>query len=144
VLLNGDVETVYSMAVGYTRATGEYEILGIRKGLAEGGMSLKYLRSLWPGDVITPVHWGYRDVSRTIGGVRQATESGLPRSMFTMGGSDVKVTKRTKFAMERLADGIYVLKFKLTDIRGNSVDSAGAQVEIIGGEMYVKLHADAL
>ena len=102
-------------------------------------MSLKYLRSQSPGVVVTPVHWGYMDISQLAGNVRNAKDSDLLRRMFTLSNSDVVISGRTEFSSAPLPDGTYVLKFRLTDIRGNSINSTGALIEIIDGSIYVKL-----
>ena len=138
IILNGDLSTVYSLAIGYIYETDEYEILGVRRGMSVGGVSLKYLRILKPGDIITPVHRGYSNLSQIVESVHYARTAEIPYQMLMLPNSNVTISDSTEFNHTKLPNGKYILAFRMTDVRGDSFSSAGVLIEIVRGMVTVK------
>ena len=120
ILLNG---TAYNLSVAYRYDTGEYEILGARKGLEESGMADKNLRKLVPGDEVTLLHY-YMNLS---------DDSADPELIETF---SLTVTENTVFESSDLGDGYFAMMFEMIDTFGNSYYSDIAMFSVEDGAIY--------
>ncbi|MCL2003157.1 MAG: clostripain-related cysteine peptidase [Oscillospiraceae bacterium] len=122
VLLDGEE---YSIRVSYTFDTGEYKILGARRGIDENGMGDRNLRRLVPGDVIEPLHYVLFDMDDE------------DEDFSIIAGNGLTVTANTRFAEAELGDGLYIFMFEMVDARNNSYLSDAAMFTVESGEIYL-------
>lgn len=125
IILNG--EECY-LRTCYDFRTGEWEILGAKRGLDENGMSDKNLISLNPGDVITALHYvSFLDENLNIN-VDEITQIEI---------DTITVTENTSFGETDLGDGIFILLYEMADVRNNSMYSETVLITIEDGAIYM-------
>ncbi|MDR0293431.1 MAG: zinc-ribbon domain-containing protein [Oscillospiraceae bacterium] len=120
VLLNG---REYSLSVSYTYDTGEYKILGARRGIDGNGMADKNLRKLQPGDIIEPLHYIFFDMDDSD---EEPTQ---------MAVEELTVTAGTRFEEMDLGDGLFVFLFEMVDVQNNSYLSEAVVFLVEDGEI---------
>ena len=101
-----------SLVVAYFYESGEYEMLGVRDVLGEGGLPSRGCRALVPGEVIEPLYIREDDV-----GCRAWLPSG-----------SVTFSDATRVEAAALPRGMYYLSFTMTDIRGNVFTTSAVKV----------------
>ena len=121
ILLNGEE---YALSVSYIYGTGEYGIIGARRGIDENGMSDRFLRQLRPGDVVEPLLYYMLDIDDSEDITMMAVER-------------LVVAKNTRFGEANLGDGTFVFFFEMLDASGNSYLSEGAMFTVEDGEIYL-------
>ena len=121
ILLNDEE---YNLKVAYSYDTGEYSILGARKGLdEETGMTDRNLVHLKPGDVITTLHY--------CSSFDEADED-----IYQVPVDEFVVTEDTEFYDTDLGDGMFLLMYEMVDAKGDSYFSNMAIFDIKGDDIY--------
>ena len=122
VKLNGEE---HSISVSYSYATGEYEILGARRGIDDNGMADRITRSLVPGDVIEPLHYALFDMDD------------YDEEFTIMAVESLVVTENTRFHIEDMGDGYFIYIYEMVDLQNNSFLSEPAAFLVEDGLIYL-------
>ena len=122
VKLNGEE---HSLSVSYSYATGEYEILGARRGIDDNGMADRITRSLEPGDVIEPLHYVLFDMDD------------YDEEFTIMAVESLVVTENTRFHIEDMGDGYFIYIYEMVDLQNNSYLSEPAAFLVEDGLIYL-------
>lgn len=123
VLLNGEE---YHLQVVYDFTTGEWDILGARRGIDENGMADKLLRLLLPGDEITTL-WYMATVS--------GDDEFEPYEIDTF-----TVTADTAFGETELPDGCYAMLYEMRDAMDHYAYSEQVIFDCVEGEIFTTVY----
>ena len=119
VLLNGEK---YTLNIALLFETGEYVILGARRGIHENGMAQKELRKLEAGDVVEPLLYLMMDLENSEDITETAVES-------------VTITENSSVEKIELGNGAFLLFYDMYDFQGGNYFSAPIFFEIENGEI---------
>jgi len=121
ILLNG---AECNMRVCYDYTEEKWNILGVRRGLEDNGMSDRNLIKLKPGDTITTLH--YAGLISDDGEIEQVEIDTF------------KVTANTSFYETDLGDGTFILLFEMVDAHNNSMYAEAVLITVEDGEIYME------
>ena len=122
ILLNNEE---YTLSVSYIKRTGDYEILGARRGIEDDALADRDLQMLKPGDVVEPLLYLMFDLDD------------MDEEPTVMSFESIVVSESTRFEEMFLGDGIFIFIFEMVDIMGNTYLSAPAAFSIEDGEIYM-------
>lgn len=120
VLIGGEE---YSLRVTYGYTDESFELLGAVRGLDNIELSLRGLRKLKPGDVVTALRY-------TVSSFSDERPALVHGDRFT-------VTDSTEFSEAELPDGSYLYVFELEDMYGNWVLTDEVSISLEDGEVWV-------
>lgn len=122
ILLNGEEMNLY---VVYSFVYEQFEILGARREISDGGMADKNYILLQQGDIITTVHY-----AATLSG----DDDFMPVAL-----EEIVVDSDTEFSEQWLGNGEFVMMYEMVDIRNNAAYSEIALFTIENGEIYTSV-----
>ena len=120
ILLNG---AECNLRVCYDYGTGAWNILGVRRGLEDNGMSDRNLIKLKPGDTITTLHYV----------CLLSDDDEIERVEI----DTFKVTADTAFYETELGDGTFMMLFEMVDAHNNSMYAEAVLITVEDGEIYM-------